>query len=427
MLSRIFALILSLTLIAGIGVIAFLVWSNLPPPPPAAPSVEFRSVEAGEVVTVAVNVHGDHVTRAELWSENQLLARETNPYPALSNSWTVAWQWTPPGPGVYPLAARVFDDADRYGASSMFQVVVPPRGRLLFSSNREAKPGPTPSAPGGSQDQTGYALYAITANTRETALFSPAHPSDSEGPGGSEDRQPNVSNTQRVAFASKRSGAWHILTRPLNSAQVADLTPDLVSAQRPVWSADGQRLAFEVTISDTTSIFVSDALGRNRVQLTHGDGYDGQASFSPTGARLAFAGRRGGQWDIYTVDLDGSNLARLTSDPAQDWQPAWSPDGGRIAFASNRSGISQIYVMPASENGQAAQLTNFPGGAEQPVWSPDGSWIAFVAYTGEAEGVNRREIYLLYAPKDQAPVEGRGLIRLTQNAFDDTEPAWIGP
>jgi TolB protein len=419
LLSRILTLILSITLIAGLGVAAFLVWSNLPTPPPASPSVEFRSVEAGEVVTIAVDVHGDHVTRAELWSENQLLARETNPNPALSNSWTVAWQWTPPAPGVYPLAARAFDESGRYGASSLFEVVVPPRGRLLFSSNREGKPGPTASAPGSRQDQTGYALYAITATTRETTLFNPAK---------TEDRQPNVASARIVAFASNRSGAWHILTRPLNSAEVADLTPDLVSAQRPVWSADGQRLAFEVTISDTTSIFVSDARGRNRVQVTHGDGYDGQASFSPTGARLAFAGQRGGQWDIYAVDIDGSNLVRLTSDTAQDWQPAWSPEGSRIAFASNRSGISQIYVMPASDaqRGEAVRLTNFPGGAEQPAWSPDGNWLAFVAYTGEAEGVNRREIYLLYAPKDQAPAEGRGLIRLTQNSFDDTEPTWIG-
>jgi Tol biopolymer transport system component len=434
LISRILAIILTLTLLAGLGLIGFLIWSSLPPPSPAAPSVTFHSVETGATMTIAVDVHGQHVTRAELWSDNQLLAREMNPNPALSDSWTVAWQWTPPAAGVYTLAARVFDGTGQYGASSPLQVVVPPHEHLLFSSNRGSNTAASAQSGQSAQSQSGYTLYTVAADTRETALFDPAQ---------SADRQPAVSSARTVAFAADRSGAWHILTRPLTVTKAVDLTPDLVSAQRPVWSADGRKLAFEVTISNTTDIFVSDALGHNRVQLTHGNGYDGQASFDPQGTRLAFAAQRGAQWDIYAVDLDGTNLARLTNDAAQDWQPAWSPDGSRIAFASNRSGISQIYVMPspengspgASGNGQAVRLTNFPSGAEQPAWSPDGNWLAFVAYTGELplqasdQGTgttNRREIYLLYAPKDQAPVEGRGLIRLTQNAVDDTEPTWIG-
>lgn len=414
MVSRILAIILTLTLLAGVGIVGYLVWTSLPPPPIPAPSVNFRSVEAGDIMTIAADVRGEGVTRAELWSENQLLARETNPNPGMSNTWTAAWQWMPPAPGVYTIAARAFDVNGQYGASSLLQIVVPPHARLLFSSNRDSKPSP---APKNSPDQPGYSLYTIATDTRTIAILTPAPTAD---------RQPNVSITRTVAYASDRSGMWHILTRPLTTTQTADLTPDLASAQRPVWSSDGKRLAFEVTISNTTNIYLSDAFGHGRAQLTQGDAYDGQASFSPNGARLAFAGQRGGQWDIYAVDADGTNLTRLTDDAAQDWQPAWSPDGNRIAFASNRSGISQIYMMPSSGNGSPMRLTNFPSGAEQPAWSPDGNWLAFVAYTGGLTGVNRREIYLLYAPKDQSPVEDRGLIRLTQDSFDDTEPTWIG-
>jgi Tol biopolymer transport system component len=411
LLIRILTIFLSLTLLAGVGVAAFLVWTNTPTDaaPSGPPTVEFRSVELGEAVTVSVQVTGDRVTRAELWAENQLLARETNPNPALSDTWMVAWQWTPPAPGVYSLAARAFDSAGRYGASTLFNVVVPPRQRLIFSSNRAGQ-----LVPG--QDQPLYSLYTITPSTRATELSS--QPS-------SQDRQPNVSRTGVVAFASQRAGAWHILTRAPNSTQSTDLTPDLVSAQRPVWSPDGQHLAFELTSANATNLIISDARGQNRAQVTQGNAYDGQASFSPDGSRLVFAGQRGGQWDIYMVDANGQNLTRLTSDSAQDWQPAWSPDGGRIAFASNRSGVSEIYVMSATENGEPVQLTNFPSGAEQPAWSADGNWLAFVGYTGDAQGSNRREIYLMYAPKGQAPVAERGLIRLTQNLFDDTEPAWL--
>ena len=430
-LSRLLTIVLTVTLLAGIGVAAYLLYSNLSVPTPTAPTVEFRSVEVGDVVTIAVVARGERVVRAELWSEDKLLARDINPNPALTNTWPLAWQWTPPGPGVFSLAARAFDDAGRYGASSLFSVVIPPNQHLLFSSNRDGNPALAPSGlplevptalsssanhSDTQSSRTSHALYSMAIKTRETTLFDTPR---------SEDRQPNVSRANVAAFASNRAGAWHILTRATDADQASDITPDLSSAQRPVWSADGQQLAFEVTISNTTNIFVSDAQGQNRKQVTNADTYDGQASFNPSGDRLAFAAQQGGQWDVYAVNLDGTNLTRLTTDAAQDWQPAWSPDGNHIAFASNRDGISQIYVM-GSNGENVTQLTDFPSGAEQPAWSPDGNWLAFVAYTGAAEGENRREIYLLYAPQGQALTEGRGLIRLTQNTFDDTEPAWMG-
>ena len=118
----------------------------------------------------------------------------------------------------------------------------------------------------------------------------------------------------------------------------------------------------------------------------------------------------------------------------QDGDGAWTralptvSDGMTVfqfAFASNRSGISEIYV--SGTNGENPQrLTNFPSGAEQPAWSPDGNWLAFVGYTGDAQGENRRELYLLFAADGQGSSDGAGLIRLTQNAFDDTEPTWLG-
>jgi Tol biopolymer transport system component len=62
-------------------------------------------------------------------------------------------------------------------------------------------------------------------------------------------------------------------------------------------------------------------------------------------------------------------------------------------------------------------LTDFSRGAEAPAWSPDGYWLAFVAYTGEGEGVNARELYLMRS-------NGQELVRLTRNSFDDTQPDW---
>ena len=65
-------------------------------------------------------------------------------------------------------------------------------------------------------------------------------------------------------------------------------------------------------------------------------------------------------------------------------------------------------------------LSEFALGAESPSWSPDGSWLTLVAYTGDGGGINAREIHLMRA-------DGQHPVRLTYNAFDDTEVRWAWP
>lgn len=399
--SKLIGGVLALTLVGGAVLAGYLVYMTVRPPSAPPPRIEFTSVEVGDVVTVSVTTRGERVTRAELWAGDQMLAREVNPNPALSNPWAVAWQWQPPAPGVYPLAARAYDEADRYGASSLFGLVIPPKQKLLFSSNRDG----------------GHALYEIETASRATGLWQPPL---------SQNRQPAVSKDKRVAFVSNQNNAWQLVTRTLDNPAFEILTPNLTTVQRPTWSADGKKIAFETTDSNgATNLILSDADGKNQRALTDSDAYDGQATFNPAGDHIAFTARQGAQSDIYTIAVDGGQLTRLTTDEAQEAQPAWSPDGARIAFVSNKSGIGQIWVMQA-DGTNAVQLTNIPAGADQPKWSPDGNWLAFVAYTGGGAENDRRELYLLYAPANAVNADQRGIIRLTQNDKEDTEPAWVG-
>lgn len=398
-LSKLLAAVLAFTFLGGVVLVAYLAWVTFFPPPSPPPRIDFTSVEVGDIVTVSVTTRGDRVTRAELWAGETLLAREVNPNPALSNPWAVAWQWQPPAPGVYPLVARAYDESDGYGASSLFSVVIPPREKLLFSSNRDG----------------GHTLYEIQTDTRATGLFQPP---------SAQNRQPTVSSKKIVAFVSHQDNAWRLVARALDNPALNVLTPNLKTVQRPAFSADGAKLVFEITAANgATNLVLSDVDGKNQQPLTDTDAYNGQASFNPDGDHIAFTARQTNLSDIYTLALADGQLTRLSTETAQDAQPAWSPDGTRIAFVSNRSGIAQIWVMNA-DGSNPMQLTNIPSGAEQPKWSPDGNWIAFVAYTGSGEGNDRRELYLLYAPAHADKPEERGMIRLTQNDKDDTEPAW---
>ena len=172
------------------------------------------------------------------------------------------------------------------------------------------------------------------------------------------------------------------------------------------WSPDGSRVAFidstgyigEVSTGSSWDVFVMNADGSGRVQVTDDGGFDAAPSWSPDGARIVYASDRSDpdrpgcemdfscNVDIFAVSVDGTDQLQLTSEAGFDSQPDWGPDG-RIAFASDRDDpAGDIYVMNA-DGGEIARLTSTPGHDGQPRWSPDGTRIAFARDEGGSFGL----------------------------------------
>jgi TolB protein len=106
-------------------------------------------------------------------------------------------------------------------------------------------------------------------------------------------------------------------------------------------------------------------------RLTFSEGNDLSPLYSPQGDRIAFESNRDGDVEIYVVNADGSNQQNLSNlSFADDHGPVWSPDGRRLLFYSNREGNWDLFVMTASgEN--VINLTNSPDVDEQaPAWRP---------------------------------------------------------
>jgi len=137
----------------------------------------------------------------------------------------------------------------------------------------------------------------------------------------------------------------------------------------PVWSPNGQKLAFETDRDGNREIYVMNADGSAPTNLTNNPAFDADPAWSPDGRELAFATDRDGDFEVYVMNADGNAPTNLTNNPGFDGHPAWSPDGRRLAFESERDGNREIYVMNADGSAQT-NLTNNPAFDSEPDWQP---------------------------------------------------------
>ena len=220
-------------------------------------------------------------------------------------------------------------------------------------------------------------IYVMDANGRNQQNLT-NNPSYETSPSWSPDGK-------RIAFDSNRDGRFNfeIYVMDADGGNVQRLTnnPDPnghPDDRYPSWSPDGKRIVFSARREghvvhnwDTTyEIYVMDADGGNEQRLTNNRNNELAPVWSPDGNRIAFAAdRKGdfGNFEIYVMDADGGNEQRLTNNRIFDWFPSWSPDGERIAFMSRRDGNSEIYVMDA-DGGNPQNLTNNRGSDGGPAW-----------------------------------------------------------
>jgi Tol biopolymer transport system component len=188
-------------------------------------------------------------------------------------------------------------------------------------------------------------------------------------------------------------------------------------------SPDGTRIVFarRSTASGPSQLWLTDADGRNAVQLTN-TGDNTAPAWSPDGTLIAFSSNRTGSqgYDIWTLNPNTGTLVNLTNTAGDDLTPAWSPASAKlIAFSSNRKKSEfEIFTMTTT-GGSVTQLTNDPATDTEPSYSPDGTKIAFSSNRATSGTPNGFEIYVMGAPN------GSSQNRLTTLAGDDRAPAWI--
>jgi Tol biopolymer transport system component len=68
------------------------------------------------------------------------------------------------------------------------------------------------------------------------------------------------------------------------------------------------------------------------IQLTHNTWDDEYPVWSHDGQRIAYTANPDGNYDIFMMNPDGSGITRLTSSKIDEKEPAWYPDGKTVAY-----------------------------------------------------------------------------------------------
>ena len=175
------------------------------------------------------------------------------------------------------------------------------------------------------------------------------------------DAETTISRDGKLVFTSMRDGDLDIYTMDANGKHVRRLTNELGYDGGPFWSYDGKQIVYranhpqtEKEKSDyvgllkqnlirptTLEIWVMNADGSSKRQVTHNGKANFAPYFFPDGKRILFASNmddpKGRNFDIYKISVDGSGLERITYNETFDGFPMFSPDGKKLVFASNRN------------------------------------------------------------------------------------------
>ena len=179
----------------------------------------------------------------------------------------------------------------------------------------------------------------------------------------------------------------------------------------PAISPDNDYIAVSGFDRERWDIWVHDVLQGTKTRLTYNPEADSHPVWSSDGDRIAFVSERGDSSQILIQTPDGSQeIQPVFTGPLDDPAPAWSRDGYYMAYQAidEESGARDLWYMPLKDRNPPVRFTETPHDEALPQFSPDGRYLAY-----QSDESGTWEVYVTRFPsgKDTRQVSFKGGIQ----------------
>ncbi|NIM01682.1 MAG: peptidase S41 [Acidobacteria bacterium] len=209
-------------------------------------------------------------------------------------------------------------------------------------------------------------------------------------------RYPAISPDGETIVFSYRGDLWRV---PSGGGTATPLTLHQAHDTRPIWSPDGETIAFASDRYGNFDVWTIPATGGEATRLTFHSSNDMPMSFAPGGKSVLFSSSRldaidcvqyptGAQPELYEVALEGGMPDQVLTTPAM--YAVFDDDRKRLVYSDEKgyedewrkhddsSFARDVWVHDVS-SGKHTRLTEFGHDDRQPVWAPGQDSIYYLS------------------------------------------------
>lgn len=198
---------------------------------------------------------------------------------------------------------------------------------------------------------------------------------------------------------------YDIFSVRVDGQQIQRLTATSGYDAEATISPDGKTIVFTSLRDGDLDLYAMNLDGTRVRRLTDEVGYDGGAFFSPDSQRIVYRAHHPkdpaeieeykallqqrlvepGQLEIFVMNADGTGKRQVTHNGASNFAPSFYPDGRRIIFSSDqhdhgRQGQPSFHLYSIGEDGTNLEQVTFVGSFNSfPMFSPDGKKLVWVS------------------------------------------------
>jgi Tol biopolymer transport system component len=215
---------------------------------------------------------------------------------------------------------------------------------------------------------------------------------------------------QRVAYTANPDGNYDIFMMNPDGSGTVRLTSSKIDEKEPAWYPDGKSLAYtreerKFIRKQLTLMRLDIQSGKTERIIPHYDRSHAIANVSPKGDLFTFTGKRTMGWDVAVYDIQ-KNEVKFLDEGGKSCRARFSKDGKKLAYVSSKAdGKGDIWIMNPDGTGKIRLTDRDETYDYFPSWSPDDRFIIFdSSHQHDHNGdwalyvidVERREIRLFF-------------------------------